>query len=145
MKNFEYRVRWADVDMNGHLRHSAYADFCSHARVELLQNLGMGMQKMRELAVGPILFSENLVYKKEVGLNEIIHIETLLKGGRKDASRWRILHKIYKANEVLACEVEVYGAWLNLRERRLCTLPGEYAQKLLDMPKSNDFAWDEES
>ncbi|WP_414648539.1 acyl-CoA thioesterase, partial [Chitinimonas sp.] len=30
-------VRWADCDANQHVRHSAYADFCTHARIEWLR------------------------------------------------------------------------------------------------------------
>ena len=81
-----YKTRWADVDANGHLRHSAYADFCAHARVEILEEMGLSVNKMREMAMGPILFREELVYKREVDLSEEIRIETFLAKARKDAA-----------------------------------------------------------
>lgn len=138
-----YKVRWADVDANGHLRHSAYADFCAHARVEILEKLGLGVNVMRKLAVGPILFREELIYKREVHLSEEMTIETFLSGGKADGSRWAIRHHMYKSNGDLACIVNVNGAWMDLRKRKLGLLPREYENKLEQMPKTDDFAWDE--
>jgi len=143
MKATTYKVRWADVDANGHLRHSAYADFCAHARVEMLETFGLSMSAMRKLAIGPILFREELIYKREIALSEEVHIETLLHGARKDASRWAIKHNIYKSDGVLACEVHVEGAWLDLRTRKLGTIPDEYATSMLDLPKTENFGWEE--
>ena len=138
-----YKVRWADVDANGHLRHSAYADFCAHARVEILEKLGLGMHILRKLAIGPILFREELIYKKEVHLSEIISIETFLSGGREDGSRWAFCHKMYRSDGELACIVNIEGAWMDLRIRKLGNLPTEYIEKLQHMPKTDDFKWSE--
>ena len=141
MKKNTYKVRWADVDANVHLRHSAYADFCAHARVEMLEDLGMGVHQMRKLALGPILFREELIYKREVHLSEEIEIKTLLYSARKDASRWSIKHLMFKANEVLACEVNVEGAWMDLRSRKLGALTQELASKMFEIEKTQDFYW----
>lgn len=143
MKPSTYKVRWADVDANGHLRHSAYADFCAHARVEMLETFGLSMPAMRKLAIGPILFREELIYKREIALSEEVRIETLLEGARKDASRWTIKHNMYKEDGVLACEVHVEGAWLDLRTRKLGTIPDSYATSMLDLPKTDNFSWNE--
>ncbi|MGB0429253.1 MAG: acyl-CoA thioesterase [Bacteroidia bacterium] len=136
-----YKVRWADVDANGHLRHSAYADFCAHARVEILENLGLGVNIMRKLAIGPILFREELIYKREIHLSEEIKIETFLSGGKNDGSRWAITHLMYRNNNELACTVNVEGAWMDLRKRKLGKLPEEYSNKLNKMPKTKNFSW----
>lgn len=143
MKPTTYKVRWADVDANGHLRHSAYADFCAHARVEMLEELGLSMPAMRKLAIGPILFREELVYKREIGLSEEVSISTELQRARKDASRWSFKHSMYKQDGVLACEVFVEGAWLDLKTRKLGGIPESYSKQMLDLPKTEDFAWEE--
>lgn len=141
MKKNTYKVRWADVDANGHLRHSAYADFCAHARVEMLEDLGMGINQMRKLAIGPILFREELIYKREVHLSEEIEIKTFLQKAKKDASRWSIKHLMFKENEVLACEVNVDGAWMDLRARKLGVLPEKMARKMFELDRTEDFTW----
>lgn len=143
MKKNTYKVRWADVDANGHLRHSAYADFCAHARVEMLENVGMGLNQMRKFAIGPILFREELIYKREVHLSEEIEIKTFLQKAKKDASRWSIKHLMYKADNTLACEVNVDGAWMDLRARKLGILPEEMIQKMFEIDRTEDFTWQE--
>ena len=35
-----YTVRWAELDPNGHMRHSAYADFAADQRVHWLTGAG---------------------------------------------------------------------------------------------------------
>ncbi|MEJ7660541.1 MAG: acyl-CoA thioesterase [Hymenobacter sp.] len=59
-----YSVRWAELDPNGHMRHSAYADFAADLRVNWLASLGYNVPKFAELRLGPILFREgNQVYE----------------------------------------------------------------------------------
>jgi acyl-CoA thioester hydrolase len=43
----EIHIRWADLDPNFHVRHSAYYDFGAQHRVEILEQLGMSMRIMQ--------------------------------------------------------------------------------------------------
>lgn len=141
MNTSTFKVRWADVDANGHLRHSAYADFCAQARVEILDHFGLDMKQMRRLGVGPILFREELKYLREIGMNEEVTVITELHWSKRDASKWSFKHQIVKADKVVACEAIVDGAWMDLRARKLGNLPEEYAQQLTTIPQAADFKW----
>ena len=34
----QVEVRWSDIDANQHMRHSAYADLCTHTRTDLFHS-----------------------------------------------------------------------------------------------------------
>jgi acyl-CoA thioester hydrolase len=125
-----YTVRWAELDPNGHMRHSAYADFAADQRVHWLASLGFDVKKFAELRLGPILFREETKYLKEIHGGEAIRVEGRVTAGTPDGSRWTIEHTIYKADGRLAATVTVDGAWLDLDRRKLTAPPAELAQAM---------------
>ena len=125
-----YTVRWAELDPNGHMRHSAYADFAADQRVHWLASLGFDTKKFAELRLGPILFREETKYLKELRGGEAIRVEGRLTGGTPDGSRWTIEHSIFKENGQLAATVTVDGAWLDLDRRKLTLPPAALAQAM---------------
>ncbi len=126
----EYTVRWAELDPNGHMRHSAYADFAADQRVNWLASLGYTVQHFAALRLGPILFREETKFFKELRGSEHIRVDGRVTASTPDGSRWTILHTIYKADGRVAATVEVDGAWLNLDQRKLTVPPAELAQAL---------------
>ena len=68
-------VRWAELDPNGHMRHSAYADFAADLRVNWLASLGYTVPKFAELRLGPILFREETKFMKELHGGETIRVK----------------------------------------------------------------------
>lgn len=135
-----FTVRWADLDPNRHMRHSAYTDYAAQVRLEYLADQGFSMDEFARLGIGPILFREDTRFIKEIGMSEIIRVTAELAGMSADASRWRIIHTIYKADGREAATITVDGAWLDLKLRKL-TLPSE---KLLaafsDIPRHTSYA-----
>jgi acyl-CoA thioester hydrolase len=123
-----YTVRWAELDPNGHMRHSAYADFAADQRVHWLDSLGFDVKKFAELRLGPILFREETKYLKELHGGEQIKVEGRVTGGTPDGARWTIEHTIYNAGGRVAATVTVDGAWLDLDRRKLTVPPAELAQ-----------------
>ena len=123
----DYTVRWAELDPNGHMRHSAYADFAADQRVHWLASLGFDVKKFGELRLGPILFREETKYLKEIHGGEAIRVEGRVTAGTPDGARWTIEHAIYKADGRLAATVTVDGAWLDLDRRKLTTPPAALA------------------
>ncbi|MBD2768021.1 thioesterase family protein [Hymenobacter sp. BT664] len=120
-----YRTRWADMDPNGHMRHSAYADYAADQRIVLLTQWGYDAARLAKLRLGPILFREETKFIKEVHIGEEIRVDTQLVSVRDDGSRWTILHTIYKADGRAAATVTVEGAWLDLDRRKLAVPPAD--------------------
>ena len=133
-----YHVRWAEMDPNGHLRHSAYADFAADQRVALLARLGYDLKKFAELRLGPILFREETKFLKEIHLGEAIRVEGVLASLSEDGSRWTIVHTIYKADGRVAATVTVDGAWLDLALRKLRQPPPELAAAMRTFAIGNE-------
>lgn len=136
---YEGKVMWSHLDVNMHMRHSAYADFAAQARISVLDSLGLDFKTFQELKVGPILFREELVYLREVGLNENIKVTIELTKSRPDGSRWSIRHIVYREDGVRAAVVTVDGAWLDVEKRKLTVLPANLVEKFTVLPKSIDF------
>ena len=118
-----YTTRWADMDANGHLRHSAYADFAADQRVRFLASVGYDLAAFTQLRIGPILFREDSRYLKEIRLGETLRVEGRLLTMTDDGSRWTIEHTLYKEDGRPAATVTVDGAWLDLDRRKLATPP----------------------
>jgi acyl-CoA thioester hydrolase len=135
------QIRWADLDPNFHLRHSVYYDYGAYCRVCFLEEYGLSNSKMQELSIGPILFREEAVFRKEVRLGDNLSINLRVLKARKDYSRWTIKHEIIKNENVLAAVITVDGAWINTLQRKLAT-PGELAASVFEaMPKDDAFEW----
>ena len=75
-KNFE--VRWADLDPNRHLRHTAYNDFGSHVRVRFFSEHEFGPDYFGRHQFGPVLFREEVVFLKEVGMTDTVKVDMQL-------------------------------------------------------------------
>ena len=130
-----YRTRWADMDPNGHMRHSAYADYAADQRVVLLANWGYGVARFAQLRLGPILFREETKFLKEVSIGEEIRVDGRLVSVSADGSRWTIVHTIFKADGRVAATVTVDGAWLDLDRRKLTVPPAELVAAFGTMPR----------
>ena len=48
----EISIRWSDLVPNFHMRHSAYYDFGSQHRVEVLEEQGLSLRVMQENNIG---------------------------------------------------------------------------------------------
>ncbi|MCA5004694.1 acyl-CoA thioesterase [Sphingobacterium bovistauri] len=136
---FEGQVLWSQIDANRHLRHSAYADFCAQARSNMLNEFGLSLNEFAKNKIGPILFREELIYHREVNLDEIIKVSTELTKYSTINGRFSFRHQIIKPNGEIAATVNVDGAWLDLQIRKLTSLPEAWKSILQKIPKSTDY------
>ncbi len=128
------------MDPNGHMRHSAYADFATDQRVTFLREHGFDLQKFSELRLGPVTFREETKFLKEMHVGEAIRVDGRLLSLSDDGGRWTVLHTIYKANGRVAATVTVEGAWLDLVQRKLCLPPPELVAAVQEMKGSGEIA-----
>lgn len=131
--------RWSDLDPNFHLRHSAYYDFGAQHRVEILAQLGLTMRAMQTEHIGPVLFREECIFRKEIHLSDVVIMQTKLKKMNEDASRWSIVHELYR-DEILCAVITVDGAWMDTKLRKLANpTPKIVIDALSVFPKTTDF------
>ena len=131
--------RWSDLDPNFHMRHSVYYDFGAQHRVEILAKLGLTLRVMQTEHIGPILFREECVFRREIHIADEIIMQTKLAKMKPDASRWSIVHEFYRA-ETLCATITVDGAWMDTKLRKLsATIPQVVADMFNVFPKTDDF------
>jgi len=137
---FDFNVRWADLDPNAHMRHTAYMDYAAQARVGFLAAGGFSLEHFQQLHIGPVLFREETRYLKEVRANERITVTTELSGLSANGKHWRMRHRIFNQRDELACVVDVQGAWLDLATRKITSAPPELLAAMQRAPRTEDYS-----
>jgi acyl-CoA thioester hydrolase len=135
------QIRWSDIDQNRHLRHSAYYDYGATARIALFSELGLPNSKLEAFHIGPILFREEAIFKKEIKFEDKITIDIQMTRALPDFSRWSLRHHLYKEGNVLAAVLNMDGAWIDIVKRKLA-IPDPFIQKIFqDFPQAEEFIW----
>lgn len=132
-------VRWADLDPNGHARHTAYMDWATHNRLVAFASNGATTARFQELGVSPVIFREETDYLREVSGEDRITVSFEFTGGSTDWKHFRIRHKLTRQDGVHCATVVVRGAWLNLRDRKVVVPPEAIVQVCQALPRSADF------
>jgi len=130
-------IRWSDLDPNFHLRHSVYYDWGAYCRISFLAEHGITTAVLTETNIGPIIFREECIFKKEIKFGDDISINLKLDKCTADFARWTMVHEVWKGNETLCAIVTVDGAWLDTMKRKLA-LPGELFTKAFDAITKTD-------
>jgi len=134
-------VKWADLDSNAHLRHTAYLDYATHVRICLFRELGFTIKDLQALGLGPILFREEIKYLREVGPEDTLQVFCALSKARRDFRRFSFVHEFFRGDGVKAAHLELDGSWMDLNIRKLGIPPPELVQILDFIPKHSGFEW----
>ena len=119
----EFDIRWSDLDANRHLANSAYINFMSHTRMAYLGQLGFNQKSMAQYNIGPVVFYEHMYYFKEVFAGKPVKVSLGFKGMSEDAMFFEFEHNFYDASGRNFARCEMMGAWMDLAERKLTSLP----------------------
>jgi acyl-CoA thioester hydrolase len=134
-------IRWSDIDANFHLRHSVYYDLCASVRVDFLNQYGVTVKHMQEHHIGPILFREECVFKREIHYQDQVEIRVEMISARQDMSRWSMRHEIWKNGDTLCSILTIDGAWMDTRIRKLAAPPELFRKAFENIPRSEQFSW----
>ena len=137
----EIQVRWSDLDPNVHLRHSVYYDWGAFCRIAFLEQYNLSTGVMQHLQIGPILFREECVFRREIRLGDKVTINLQVLKAKRDFSRWTIQHTVMKNGDTVSAIITVDGAWLDTAKRKLMTPPKEVVETFAHMPTSENFQW----
>jgi acyl-CoA thioester hydrolase len=131
-------ARWADIDLNQHMRHSAFADWAAYARTVWLNANGFTMQKLVERNIAPVLFEDRTRYIKEILLGEQVQIELQLAGANRDGSQWFLWH-IFRRGATVCAVYEAKGAWFSVATRRVVAPPPALLEAYSNMARTDDY------
>ena len=134
-----FNTKWSDFDPNRHMRHTAYNDYAAEVRVRFFQQHGLSINEFAKLNIGAILFKEETSFYKEIHIGENISVLMELEGVSKGIERWKFNHQIFNQNGLLAAEIKVYGAWIDLVKRKLTAPPKKFVTIFEDLPKTSNF------
>ncbi len=96
---------------------------------------------MQQLQIGPILFREECLFRKEIRLNDKVVIDLKTLSAKRDFSRFTIQHTIKKNDDVLSAILTVDIAWIDMVRRKLAVLPEDIRGLLNQSPQAENFQW----
>ena len=132
-------IRWSDLDPNFHLRHSVYYDLGAYSRISFLNEMGITPAVMIQHHIGPIIFREECLFKREIKFGDKIEIKLLLDKLSSDNRKWTMLHEIWTNTDVLAAQLTIDGAWMDTVARKLTVPPELFIKGLEAIPKTANF------
>ena len=91
--------------------------------------------------VGPILFREEAIFRRELRFGDQLSISVSLSKARRNFSRFSFRHIIRRADGTVCAEINIDGAWIDTNLRKLSTPPEMVGEALGKGPKSDDFVW----
>jgi len=118
-----FTTKWADFDPNKHMRHTAYNDYAAECRIRFFNENGITTQLFDSTNIGPVLFKEETSFYREIRLGETLDVDLRLKACSPKGERFKMIHNIYKADGILAAEIQIFAAWLDLKTRKLVVPP----------------------
>ena len=134
-----FYTKWADFDANKHMRHTAYNDYAAECRIRFFKDHGFPPQEFEKHHFGPILFKEETTFLREVNLGDQISIELYLEGISAKGDRFKMLHKIFREDGVLAAEIKIYAAFIDLKTRKLTQPSPEIVKTFANLEHTENF------
>lgn len=132
-------IRWADLDPNFHVLHSKYYDFGAYCRMAFLTEHGITPALMLEEKIGPIIFREECLFKREIKFGDALEVFLQLSKCNADASRFSMRHELVINNNTLAAVINIDGAWIDTQLRKLAQPPEVCKTGIKLIPKTENF------
>lgn len=137
LKDFE--IRWNDIDANRHLANKAYIEFAAHTRMSFLTENGFDQKMLATHNIGPVVFYEHIYYFKEVFAGKPIQVSLELSGLSEDGMFFEFTHNYYDHKGKNFAHSEMMGAWIDLKTRKLISLPKEFYSLLNSVERPDNF------
>lgn len=137
----QIEIRWSDIDPNFHLRHSVYYDFGAFVRISFLAEQGLSTSIMQENHIGPILFREECVFKREIHFSDKVEVNVKLLKSTRAMDRWTMVHEVIKNGDTLSAVITIDGAWIDTVKRKLAVPPESFKAVFEQMPRADNFEW----
>lgn len=134
-----FPTKWSDFDPNRHMRHTAYNEYAAEVRVRYFNEQNFSIAEFTKYNIGPILFTEETSFRKEIHIGENISVNIKVTGLSANNERWKIVHEVFNEAGKLSAVIKVYGAWIDLNTRKLTTPPKEAQDLFLNVDKTDDF------
>lgn len=133
-------VRWSDLDANRHLRNTVFSEYATHTRFRMLESHGFSQQQFEELRFGPVMFKEEVRYRREVHFGEEVLVNVLIDGLSPDGSHWKVRQEVFRVRGMKqAAVLTIDGAWIHLDTRKLVAPPQEILEIFGSLRRTSEF------
>ena len=141
MSNFirQFDIRWSDLDPNRHVANTSYAEFMNETRMSFLTSHGLGQEFLEKHSFGPVIFSEEFHYIKEIMPGEKVFVDVELLGTTEDYRFMKFAHCLYNHKGILSVYSEVFFGWFDLKTRKLRVPPEEVITVTNGLAKAEGF------
>jgi len=135
-----FEVRWADLDGNRHVRNTAFSEYASHTRFQLLAAHGFTPAKLEALRFGPVMMREEVRYRREVLFGDTLSVSVSCAGLSADGSHWLVRQEVRRSDGKDAVILIIQGGWIDLDSRKSIAPPHALTELLQGLPRAKDFA-----
>ena len=126
----KYTITKDFIDENGHLSEVGYYHYSVQTVWEKSKYLGLD-EIYQEEKVGPIVFDTNIVFRKEIFLNDEITVKMYFINVVEEGRKWTRFNEIYNSKRELCAKVISNGSFLDLVKRRVVSPPNKIYEMFL--------------
>ncbi len=127
--DYNYRIRYADVDQKGFMYYGNYARLYEIGRVEALRSLGLRYRDLEETGVIMPVYENRSRYIIPAKYDDLVTIRVIIK----EIPRARIVfnYEIYNEEKTLLHTGETTLVFLKTANNRITACPKEILERLL--------------
>ncbi|MDV6236594.1 acyl-CoA thioesterase [Leptospira ellisii] len=127
------KVRWVDLDENGHVNNGVYQSYFDEARRAAFAETGLSLNDLRSRNIGPVILKAELEYKAELKYPETTRLVTRFEAHK--GSRVLTIQDLYRESDgALVCSAKFHGLFMDLKRMRPYKVSDEEAGKLSHIP-----------
>lgn len=137
----EITSKWSDIDANGHMRNTAYNEYCTHVRYSFFAENGFDVKTLSRERISPVTLREEALYMREVRLMEQVTVTLELAYAKPDYSKFIFEQYVIKENGKKAAKLTIEGIWMDMQNRKPIVPMMDLVEVCEKIPKSKDFEW----
>lgn len=108
------KVRFYELDPYNHVNHTNYLRYFESARIELLDDMGFGLDVMRQEGVHMVVVELNARFIAPAGLHDVLVIETTIGTFGRATSTW---HQTLTGDDGPVATLDIVAAFTNVEGR----------------------------
>jgi len=129
-------VRWGDMDAIGHVNNAAYFIYCESARLEYLDQIGIG-RRFWEATEGPALAHAALNFRRQVRHPAMIEVGVRVPEVRNRS--FRMDYGIFlDATDTPVADGTSVIVWADYRAERASEIPAHVRKAIASLEQGND-------
>lgn len=101
---YEHQTKYHETDQQGIIHHSNYINWMEDARMNLMEQLGLGYKQMEEMEIMSPVISQSIEYRSAIKFDSTIVVETkvLAYDGKNMEFAYRIYDKATGEDKAVA-------------------------------------------